>query len=281
MADDPAKRKRCVFLAVLAPGILAPSDMLEDLWNEAPGAAKTFAAQLVDESMLQPAGDAFRLHDLVLRFLKPKLKADPSRPIATSRVAEYLGQLKVLQRYIDAGETGDGVYSLIALWRSVESLAEESHVAPVYTRNLNGVTEDAPWRRAGRILQLMGKYEEAGTMYQRSLAICEEFLGPDHPAVATALNNRAGLFERQGKYIEAEPLYERSQAIQEKVLGPEHPDVATTLNNRALLLESQGKYIEAQPLYERSQAIREKVLGPEHPDVAATLNNRAFLLGRQ
>lgn len=84
-----------------------------------------------------------------------QLKADPSRPIATSHVAEYLGQLKVLQRYIDAGKTSNGVYSLMALWRSVESLAEESHVAPVYTRNLNGVMEDAPWRRAGRILQLM------------------------------------------------------------------------------------------------------------------------------
>lgn len=37
MADDPAKRKRCLFLAVLAPGTLAPSDMLEDLWNEVRG----------------------------------------------------------------------------------------------------------------------------------------------------------------------------------------------------------------------------------------------------
>lgn len=34
MADDPGKRKRCVFLAVLAPGTLAPLDMLEDLWDE-------------------------------------------------------------------------------------------------------------------------------------------------------------------------------------------------------------------------------------------------------
>ncbi|CAN0478740.1 unnamed protein product, partial [Ectocarpus sp. 12 AP-2014] len=58
-ADDPAKHQRCLFLAVLAPGTLAPSDMLEDLWDEAPGAAKTFAAQLVGQSMLQPAGMLF------------------------------------------------------------------------------------------------------------------------------------------------------------------------------------------------------------------------------
>ncbi|CAN0383460.1 unnamed protein product [Ectocarpus sp. 12 AP-2014] len=59
MADDPAKHQRCLFLAVLAPGTLAPSDMLEYLWDEAPGAAKTFAAQLVGQSMLQPAGMLF------------------------------------------------------------------------------------------------------------------------------------------------------------------------------------------------------------------------------
>lgn len=34
MADDPGKRNRCVFLAVLAPGTLAPLDMLADLWDE-------------------------------------------------------------------------------------------------------------------------------------------------------------------------------------------------------------------------------------------------------
>lgn len=34
MANDPAKRKRCLFLGVLAPGAMAPSDMLEDLWDE-------------------------------------------------------------------------------------------------------------------------------------------------------------------------------------------------------------------------------------------------------
>ncbi|CAN0252264.1 unnamed protein product [Ectocarpus sp. 12 AP-2014] len=85
------------------------------LLHQTPGAAETYAAQLVDQSMLQPAGDAFRVHDLVLLFLKPKLKADPSRPIATSSIVKYLGQLKVLRRYLGDWETIDGVYSLMAV----------------------------------------------------------------------------------------------------------------------------------------------------------------------
>ncbi|CAM9827635.1 unnamed protein product, partial [Ectocarpus fasciculatus] len=42
-----------------------------------------------------------------------------------------------------------------------------------------------------------GQYEEAEPLYRRSLAIDEKVYGPDHPAVATVLNNWAGLLEKQ------------------------------------------------------------------------------------
>ena len=38
-----------------------------------------------------------------------------------------------------------------------------------------------------------GKYHEAEPLYQRSLAIGEKVLGADHPDVATACSNLAGL----------------------------------------------------------------------------------------
>ena len=44
----------------------------------------------------------------------------------------------------------------------------------------------------------------------------EKTLGPEHPGVATALNNLAALYLAQGKYAEAEPLYQRALAIWEK-----------------------------------------------------------------
>ena len=60
--------------------------------------------------------------------------------------------------------------------------------------------------------------------------------GPDHPTVATSLNDLATLYQAQGKYAEAEPLYKRALAIREKALGPEHPDFALSLDNLGLLL---------------------------------------------
>jgi tetratricopeptide (TPR) repeat protein len=47
----------------------------------------------------------------------------------------------------------------------------------------------------------------SATLYKRSLAFLEKELGPDHPNVATALNNLALLYKNQGRYADAEPLY--------------------------------------------------------------------------
>ena len=108
---------------------------------------------------------------------------------------------------------------------------------------------------------------------KRSLPIQEKALYPDHPDVATSLNNLAGQYDTQGQYAKAETLIKHSLEIFERALGPDHPDVARSLNNLALFYQNQGRYDEAEPLFKRSLAIREKVLGPDHPDVATSLND--------
>ena len=49
--------------------------------------------------------------------------------------------------------------------------------------------------------------------YRRALAIDEKAFGPDHPDVATALNNLAALLRATNRLGEAEPLYRRALAI--------------------------------------------------------------------
>ncbi len=77
-------------------------------------------------------------------------------------------------------------------------------------------------------------------------------LGPEHPDVATSLNNLAELYRATGRYAEAEPLYQRAIAIAETTLGPEHPDLAIWLNNLANLYQATGRYAEAEPLLKRA-----------------------------
>ena len=86
-----------------------------------------------------------------------------------------------------------------------------------------------------------GKYAEAIEIAKRSLAFSEKQLGPDHPAVGTALNNLALLYRAQGRYGEDEPLYKRSLALRKTALGPDHPDVGTSPNNLAALYQTQGR----------------------------------------
>ena len=93
---------------------------------------------------------------------------------------------------------------------------------------------------------------------KKALEVAEQAVGPEHPAVATSLNNLAILYDQQGQYAQAEPLYKRALAVWEKTLGPTHPEVATSLNNLAEFYRTQGQYAQAEPLYKRALTIEGK-----------------------
>lgn len=42
-----------------------------------------------------------------------------------------------------------------------------------------------------------GKFEDAGPLYLRAIDIAEKALGPDHPTLASMLNNRAAVLMAQ------------------------------------------------------------------------------------
>ncbi len=53
-------------------------------------------------------------------------------------------------------------------------------------------------------------------LYKRSLTIMVKALGPEHPNVASGLNDLAKLYYAQGKYPEARKLEALAKAIQTK-----------------------------------------------------------------
>lgn len=56
-------------------------------------------------------------------------------------------------------------------------------------------------------LHRQGRYDRAVVVAKKALQVAEEAVGPDHPLVATSLNNLADLYRTQGQYAQAEPLY--------------------------------------------------------------------------
>ena len=72
---------------------------------------------------------------------------------------------------------------------------------------------------------------ENESQFRQALAIADASYGPDHPEVATALANLAGVLFATRRLAEAEPLLRRALTIYETTLGSDHAKVATALNN--------------------------------------------------
>jgi hypothetical protein len=63
------------------------------------------------------------------------------------------------------------------------------------------------------LCEVQGRYAATELILQRSLAIRERALGPDHPHVANVLKHMAVLYEKIGKKGEAEKLEERTKSV--------------------------------------------------------------------
>jgi len=88
------------------------------------------------------------------------------------------------------------------------------------------------------LLETTNRLGEAETLMRRALAIDEKSLGPDHPNVATRLNNLAQLLQATNRLDEAEPLMRRAIIILKKfneAIGHKHPNWETTLTRLPLL----------------------------------------------
>lgn len=129
----------------------------------------------------------------------------------------------------------------------------------------------------GNYLYERARFEEAESLFTRSIAIWEKFIDTNYPDLADSLNNLGLLYFEQGKYVEAEQFYQRALDIREKVFEPNHPSIANSLNNFAVLYSGQGKYAQAEEFFKKALVINEKALGSEHLEVASNVNNLASL----
>ena len=181
----------------------------------------------------------------------------------------------------------DGRLSGESVWQAIQrddakgSPARKLNLLLGYEEQKDGI----PYQHAssfytskGVRLHLLARFGEAEFYFREALRIDEQFYGPDHPDVATHLNNLAALLKITNRQAEAEPLMRRALAIHEQSYGAEHPGVATNLNNLAALLLDTNRLTEAEALMRRALAIDEEFYGAEHADVARDLNNLAQLL---
>jgi len=208
-------------------------------------------------------------------------------PLVHPLLAEYA-------RRVDSPGEGEKPESLPALADALATLAQQAnqtglpapfaplrpHVEVMAVAAENAGLEQAGvlWNERGYHLRMVAEYGGAREAYERALTIDERVFGPDHPEVATDVNNLGSVLQALGDLAGAREAYERALAIREQVLGENHPDTATTLNNLGSLLRTEGDYAQARIYLERALAVYEEVFGEQHPWVAAAVNNLGGVL---
>jgi Tfp pilus assembly protein PilF len=107
-------------------------------------------------------------------------------------------------------------------------LAATAHLGDTASQPDPAARTSASWLldRAGTYLQVHARLAAARPLLERALAIDETVYGPDHPEVATRLNNLALILQDLGQPGTAQQLQERALAIIEaaQTARPRRPD---------------------------------------------------------
>ncbi|PWW76801.1 TPR-like protein, partial [Tuber magnatum] len=132
-----------------------------------------------------------------------------------------------------------------------------------------------------RVLQSLGKYQEAEDLNCRTLEVREKVLGPQHPDTLTTTDHLAIVLRNLGKYDEAEGMHRRALEGTERNLGPDHITTLARVDSLARTLQDLGKYDEAEKMHRRAVEGCEKELGSEHPETFSRIYSLALVLRRR
>jgi tetratricopeptide (TPR) repeat protein len=134
-----------------------------------------------------------------------------------------------------------------------------------------------------RILDELGQYDEAWSVYQKALELNRRVNGENHRTTADIYDKLADNLENLGRFIDTMPLHQKALEIRRKVLGEDHPDTADSYSKVALDLKKQDQFADALPLNQKAMDIYRKTLGEDHHDTALSYCRTAhslFELGR-
>jgi serine/threonine-protein kinase len=269
--EDPAVRAK-------VQALLEKEDRAEALL----GAGKYKEALAAVEPLLrevEPVGHA-PLHAQVL-FLQGCIQSD---------TGDYAGAEASLRKALAESARGKDLalmsraltHLMLVIGVRQKRLQEATPLEPVVEAVAESAQDDLTRAVAlhglGTLLQETGKYEEAWEKVTSALALREKALGPEHPDVASAIQQLSAIAWWMGKYPLALEHSERALALKQKALGPEHPEVVRAMKPTAIALRELGRYEEARQRFEQILALQEKLLGREHPDVSTALSNLSVVL---
>lgn len=127
--------------------------------------------------------------------------------------------------------------------------------------------------KESRSLLAQGKLNEAITMGERALSVCESAVASNPLCSAAAKLELGKLYTQKGDLARAEQMFLPALEIFEKHLGPDKFDGVGWLLDISESFWKMGDRARGLQIYERAVAAQERKLGPEHPDVVTLLGS--------
>ncbi|CAF1228361.1 unnamed protein product [Adineta steineri] len=183
-----------------------------------------------------------------------------------SRLTDYIRK----ESYPDSG----GWYRLgLVLWK----MGQFDKAEDIYQVLLDQTEDDKNkadiYVHLGMIKDEQGKYEEALTLYKKSLAMYQKTLPPNHLNLASSYNNIGNVHYIMSNYPKALSSHEKAIEIRQQSLPSNHPDLAKSYGNIGLVYADMGNYPKALSSHEKALEIHQQYLPSNHPDLAKSYNN--------
>jgi tetratricopeptide (TPR) repeat protein len=281
-AQQPAAADLLCLCAYLAPEAIPPR-LLRDSPEMLP---ERLAAAVADDlawdgviaalrryALVETAEPALAVHRLVQAVTRDRLVDDERRTWAAAAVA-------CLARAMPRRELPPWD---VRSWPVYAPLLPHGLAATAYAGALQVVGEATVFvlNHFGLYLRARAQWPDARAALERALAIGEASYGPDHPEVATTVNNLGNVLQDLGDLAGARAAFERALTIGEASYGPDHPEVATTVNNLGGVLQDLGDLAGARAAFERALRIFTAHLGAAHPSTQTVQRNlEALMQGR-
>ncbi|CAF0899495.1 unnamed protein product [Adineta steineri] len=224
-----------------------------------------------EEEVLFSMHSIFRIQDIKQmggnnRLYEVNLTLTADNDPELSRLTDYIRK----ESYPDSG----GWYRLgLVLWK----MGQFDKAEDIYQVLLHQTEDDKNkayiYVHLGMIKDEQGKYEEALTLYKKSLAMYQKTLPPNHLNLASSYNNIGNVHYIMGNYPKALSSHEKAIEIRQQSLPSNHPDLAKSYGNIGLVYADMGNYPKALSSHEKALEIHQQYLPSNHPDLAKSYNN--------
>lgn len=134
----------------------------------------------------------------------------------------------------------------------------------------------------GIILELQGRMDEVGEMYQRAYQFFRTFSEKFKVDYASVLDNYGVYAQVNGYYAEAFKVQQEAYEIRQDLFqNLHHPELITSLNNLGIAKDALGMYSEASVLLLQSLEHRIHTFGKSDTRTARSMTNFAICLARK